>query len=86
MAAYSSILACKIPYSPKGHKEEDTTEQLSRSTPHMIPFKIHSLIINISLVSPIVKNSPAMQETQVQSLCWDDPLEKGMDAHSSVLA
>ena len=38
MAAYSSILACKIPYSPKGHKEEDTTEQLSRSTPHMIPF------------------------------------------------
>ena len=31
------------------------------------------------------KVSAIMQETQVQSLCWDDPLEKGMDAHSSVL-
>ena len=82
MTAYSSILACKIPYSSKGHKEEDTTDQLSRSTPHTIPFAIHSVIINISVVS---LNSPAMQETQVQSLCWDDPLEKGMDAHSSVL-
>ena len=86
MAAYSSILACKIPYSPKSHQEEDATEQLSRSTPHMIPCAIHSLIINISLVSQTVKNSPAMQETQVLYLCWDDPLEKGMDAHSSVLA
>ena len=30
-----------------------------------------------------VKNLPAMQETQVQSLCWEDPLEKGMATHSS---
>ena len=33
----------------------------------------------------MVKNSPAMQETQVQSLGWDDPLEKGMPTHSSTL-
>ena len=33
-----------------------------------------------------VKNLPAMQETQVQSLGWEDPLEKGMAAHSSILA
>ena len=33
-----------------------------------------------------VKNLPAMQETQVQSLGWEDPLEKGMATHSSVLA
>ena len=33
-----------------------------------------------------VKNLPAMQETQVQSLGWDDPLEKGMATHSSILA
>ena len=32
------------------------------------------------------KNLPAMQETQVQSLGWDDPLEKGMAIHSSILA
>ena len=34
----------------------------------------------------MVKNLPAMQETQVQSLGWEDPLEKEMATHSSVLA
>ena len=38
------------------------------------------------LVAQTVKNLPAVQETQVQSLCWDDPLEKGMAIHSSILA
>ena len=33
-----------------------------------------------------VKNLPAMQETQVQSLGLEDPLEKGMATHSSILA
>ena len=39
-----------------------------------------------SLVTQMVKNLPAMQETQVQSLGWEDPLEKGMTTHSSILA
>ena len=34
----------------------------------------------------MVKNSPAMQETWVQSLGWEDPLEKGMATHPSILA
>ena len=34
----------------------------------------------------IVKNLPAMQETQVRSLDQEDPLEKGMTTHSSILA
>ena len=34
----------------------------------------------------IVKNLPAMKETQVQSLVQEDPLEKGMATHSSILA
>ena len=34
----------------------------------------------------MVKNIPAMQETQVPSLGWDDPLEKGMATHFSILA
>ena len=34
----------------------------------------------------MVKNPPAMQEIQVQSLGWEDPLEKGLAAHSSILA
>ena len=39
-----------------------------------------------SLVAQMVKNLPAVQETWVQSLGWEDPLEKGMAAHSSILA
>ena len=38
------------------------------------------------LVAQSVKNPPTMQETWVQSLDWEDPLEKGMAALSSVLA
>ena len=34
----------------------------------------------------MVKNPPAMQETWVQSLDWEDPLEKGQATHSSILA
>ena len=34
----------------------------------------------------VVKNPPAMQETQVQSLGREDPLEEGMATHSSILA
>ena len=34
----------------------------------------------------VVKNLPAMQETQVRFLCWEDPLEKGMATHSNILA
>ena len=39
-----------------------------------------------SLVALMVKNLPAMQETQVRSLGCDDPLDKGMGTHSSILA
>ena len=34
----------------------------------------------------MVKSLPAMQETLVRSLIWEDPLEKGMATHSSILA
>ena len=39
-----------------------------------------------SLVAQMVKNLPAMQETWVRSLDWEDPLEEGMATHSSILA
>ena len=35
----------------------------------------------VFLVAQMVKNPPAMWETWVQSLCWEDPLEKGMATH-----
>ena len=39
-----------------------------------------------SLVAQLVKNLPAIQDTWVQSLGWEDPLEKEMTCHSSILA
>ena len=39
-----------------------------------------------SFVPPLVKNMPAMWETWVLFLGWEDPLEKGKAAHSSILA
>ena len=39
-----------------------------------------------SLVAQTIKNVPAMLETWVQSLGWEDPLEKGTATHSSILA
>jgi len=39
-----------------------------------------------SLVAQLIKNPPAMQEMRVQSLNWEDPLEKGKATHSSILA
>ena len=39
-----------------------------------------------SLVAHLVKNLPVMRETWVQSQGWEDPLEKGMATHSSILA
>ena len=39
-----------------------------------------------SLVAQMVKNTPAIRETWVPSLSWEDSLDEGMDPHSSVLA
>ena len=41
---------------------------------------------SVSLVAQTVKILPAIQETRVQSLSQEDPLEKGMATHSSILA
>ena len=42
--------------------------------------------VRASMVAQLVKNPPAMQETQVPSLGWEDPLEEGMATHSGILA
>ena len=47
------------------------------------PSQIQGLV---SLVAQMVKNLPVIQETLIQFLGWEDPLEKGMTTHSSVLA
>ena len=42
--------------------------------------------VRVSLVTQEVKNLPAIQDTQIRSLDWGDPLEKEMATHSSFLA
>ena len=47
-----------------------------------VPFQLSFL----RLLAQAVKNLPAMQETQVRSLGWEDPLEKETATHSGILA
>ena len=46
---------------------------------------LYKILISF-LVAQLVKNPPAMRETWVRSLGWEDALEKGMTTHSSILA
>ena len=43
-------------------------------------------LLGAAFVAQLVRNPPAMQETWVPSLGWEDPLEKGKATHSSILA
>ena len=43
-------------------------------------------LIGASLVAQMVNNPPAVRETQIQSLGWEDPPEKGLATHSSIFA
>ena len=65
-------------YSPWGHKESDTTVRLSTAQ--------HILSCGASLVAQWLKTHLPMKETWVQSLGWEDSLEKEMATHSSILA
>ena len=53
---------------------------------HSQTLKICTLLSWASLVAQMVKNLPAMRETWVQHPGWEDPLEKEMATHSSILA
>ena len=49
-------------------------------------FEDSTMKFKASLVGQLVKNLPAMQETQVESLGWEEPLVKEMATHSKTLA
>ena len=66
-------------YSPWGRKESDMTERLHFTS-------LHFMDDEASLVAQMVKHLAAMQKTWVQSLGQEDPLEKEMATHSSILA
>ena len=62
------------------------TNEYILKVPGFIYTYIFFILMGASLATQMVKNQAAMQETRVQSLGWEDPLEKGMATHSSSLA
>ena len=87
----------RFPGEGKGHplqypglknSMECIVQGVAKSQTQLSDFHFTSLhyITMASLVAQQVKNLPAMQETWVRSLGWEDPLEKGTATHSSILA
>ena len=66
--------------------ENDNIKGKNITSTNLIFLSLESLKEKASLMSQMVKNLPAMQETPVQSLGWKDPLEKGMATHSCIFA
>ena len=78
-------------YTEETKTERDMSPYIFITEYHSIVWMYHSVFIDssaerlASLVSQIVKNPPAIQETHVWALGWEDPLEKGMTTYSSIL-
>ena len=53
---------------------------------NVLPQRILPLLPDPSMLAQMVKSPPAIQETWIQSLVWEDPLEESMATHSSILA
>ena len=76
MSTHSSILPWRIPWTV-----------VTKSWTRLSDFHFFSNLIGSDfLVAQTVKRLSTMWETQVRSLGWEDPLEKEMAAHSSILA
>ena len=76
------VIYCKVMYTDPGTPEKVQSLNMAASESNRV-----SLVAQLtSLVAQTVKRLSIMLETQVQSLGWEDPLEKGMTTHSSILA
>ena len=70
-----------LQYSGLENSMDCIAHRVAKSQTRLSNFHFH-----FSLVSQTLKNPPAVQETWVQSLGWEDPLEEGMATHSSIPA
>ena len=80
----ASLIALLVKNLPAIWETPDSIPGSRRSTGEGIGYPLQYSWA--SLVAQVVKNLPAMQETWVRFLSWEDPLEKGMATHSSILA
>ena len=84
------LALCEFPWWPAGKESACNVEDLGstpgwgRSAEERISYLLQCFWA--SLVTQLVKNLPAMWKTWVQSLGWEDLLEKGKATHSSILA
>ena len=78
---FADSSACKEPACNAG--DPSSIPGLGRFTGEGICYQLQDSWT--SLVAQLVENPPVMRETLVQSLGWEDPLEKGTAAHSSIL-
>ena len=87
MATHSSVLAWRIPGT--GGAWWAAVYGVTQSRTRLKRFSSSSsssLAVGASLITQLVKNPPAMQETSVQFLGWEDLLKKGKATHSRILA
>ena len=75
---------CILEFCWKGREKKMDMREVCSALPDITAFIFKNIYVFI-LVVQTVKNLPAMQETKVQSLGWEDPLEKGMAIHSIFL-
>ena len=87
-----SVEAIKLPLSlkrvPRTHTPVAIYSNYKRTASKFVVCSGNSVVgltLLTSLVAQMVKNPPAIQKTQVQSLCWEGPLEKKMATHTSIL-
>ena len=85
MAIHSSTIAGKIPWTEEPGRLH-VVHGVAKSRTRLSDFTSLHAPRQASLVAQTVKNLPAMQETWVRSLGWEDSLEKGVATHSSILA
>ena len=81
MATHCSILAWRIAWTEEPSRLQSMGWQRVGHD-----WATNTFTFGASLVAQMVKNLPAMQETWIWSLGWEDPLEKGMATHCSILA
>ena len=91
MATHSSSLAWEITWTEEPGRLQSWGHRVghdlaTKPPPPLACITVVLVIKRASLVAQMVKSRPAIQETWVWSLGWEDPLEKGMATHSSSLA
>ena len=84
--SYSSSNSCSTGGGNGGRGDNSGSSNSSKGSNNSSSNSNSSRSYRASLVAQMVKNLPAMWETQVQSLGWENPLQKGMATVSSVLA